>query len=562
MIDCGSQGNLIDEEYARALRLTFVPRTRPIPIEGFDGRPAEQDLAYFDAAVHLQIGSHIELIELNITRHCLPSPPSADALVTHPILAAATTVPSPSPSHPAPVPLTPEPLSSPTPTPAAATLNVAFVSVPAAKRAARQGAHVFTISAHDIVPRKYHDWLDVFSKNSADSLPDHRPYDLKIDIEDGKEIPSSRIYPLSAAELEVLADYIDTHLRSGSSDHLPHPNLNSVTRKNRYPLPLIDETLDRLSGAQYFTKLDVRNGYHQLRIAKGDEWKTAFRTQYGHFEYQVMPFGLTNAPAAFQNLINDTFRPFLDSFVVVYLDDILVYSKTAAEHEQHVRQVLDTIRKAKLYAKAEKCTFDEQGTEYLVFIVDRQGVRMDPKKIDSVRSWPLPSNLREVQSFLGFANFYRRFIKDYSKIAHPLTRLTKKDTAFDLDSAAIAAFTTLKGMFNGEQILCHFRPGMPIELETDASDFALGSVLSQRHEDGKLYPIAFRSRKFDHAEINYEVHDKELLAIIDACKHFRTYLEYVSTATKIFSDHANLRYFFTSRVLNRRQARWYETISE
>ncbi|GAA5874668.1 hypothetical protein JCM1840_007442 [Sporobolomyces johnsonii] len=649
MIDCGSQGNLNDEEYARALRLTFVPRTRPIPIEGFDGRPAEQDLAYFAAAVQLQIGSHIELIELNITRvahypiilgtpwirthhpvlsfeenrvsffspycaqHCLPSPPSTDALVTHPILAAATAVPSPSPSPTAPVPLTPEPLPFPTPAPAATTLNVAFVSVPAAKRAVRQGAHVFTLSAHDIVPRlravaatlrqapnsrtsdelsqlreqvphKYHDWLDVFSKHSADSLPDHRPYDLKIDIEDGKEIPSSRIYPLSAAELEVLADYIDTHLRSGfirpSTSPVGAPilfikkkdgslrlcvdyrNLNSVTRKNRYPLPLIDETLDRLSGAQYFTKLDLRNGYHQLRIAKGDEWKTAFRTRYGHFEYQVMPFGLTNAPAAFQNLINDTFRPFLDSFVVVYLDDILVYSKTAAEHEQHVRQVLDTMRKAKLYAKAEKCTFDEQGTEYLGFIVDRQGVRMDPKKIDSVHSWPLPSNLREVQSFLGFANFYRRFIKDYSKIAHPLTRLTKKDTAFDLDSAAVAAFNALKGMFNGEQILRHFRPGMPIELETDASDFALGSVLSQRHEDGKLYPIAFRSRKFDHAEINYEVHDKELLAIIDACKHFRTYLEYVSTATKIFSDHANLRYFFTSRVLNRRQARWYETISE
>ncbi|GAA5956477.1 hypothetical protein JCM10213_003320 [Rhodosporidiobolus nylandii] len=444
------------------------------------------------------------------------------------------------------------------------------------------------------VPEKYHEWLDVFSKQNCCSSrvvsKDERevmkrPYDLKIDLEDGKTVPQSKIYPLSATEMDVLADYIETNLRSQfirpSTSPIGAPilfikkkdgslrlcvdyrNLNSVTMKNKYPLPLIDETLNQLSGAKHFTKLDLRNGYHQLRIAKGDEWKTAFRSRYGSFEYLVMPFGLTNAPAAFQHLINDSFRAFLDSFVVVYLDDILIYSRTQEEHDRHVKIVLDKMREVGLFAKAEKCSFDQASTEYLGFIVDREGVKMDPSKIDSVKSWPEPSTLKEVQSFLGFANFYRRFIRDYSKIAHPLSRLTRKtkDT-FAMDDDAKAAFRALQDAFDGSKIVHHFRPDLPIELETDASDFALGSVLSQRHEDGKLYPVAFRSRKFDAAELNYEVHDKELLAIVDACRTFRPYLEYASSPTKVFTDHANLQYFFTSRVLNRRQARWYETVSE
>ncbi|GAA5880157.1 hypothetical protein JCM1840_007633 [Sporobolomyces johnsonii] len=277
-----------------------------------------------------------------------------------------------------------------------------------------------------------------------------------------------------------------------------------------------------------------------------------------------MPFGLTNAPAAFQNLINDTFCPFLDSLIVLYLDDILVYSCMQEEHDQHIRQVLETMRTAKLYAKAEKCTFEESSTEYLGFIVDVDGVRMDPKKIEVVQSWPQPTNIREVQSFLGFCNFYRHFIRNYSTIAAMLTCLTRRDRAnadFILEEKEITAFQTLRDAFHDGQIIRHFQPGLPIELEIDASDYALGSVLSQRHAYGKLYPIAFRSRRFDKAKLNYKVHNKELLAIVDACRIFRPYLEYVSVPTKVFSDHANLRYFFTSGVLNHRQAHWYETVT-
>ncbi|GAA5865997.1 hypothetical protein JCM1840_003369 [Sporobolomyces johnsonii] len=575
MIDSGSQGNLIEEGYARSLRLPLVKRAVPIPIEAFDGRPSDTSLSYYTAPVQLQIGQHTELIELNVA-----------AVAHYPLLLGVSWI------------------RTHDPTVHSRENRVAFNSafcaensgiVPRLQAAAaslRQKPPATATSDNldelkKQIPGKFHDYLDVFSKASADSLPEHRPYDLKINLEPGKTVPPSRIYPLSAKELEVLADYIETNLKTGfirpSTSPIGAPilfikkkdgtlrlcvdfrNLNSVTIKNRHPLPLIDETLDQLSGAKFFTKLDLRNGYHQLRIAEGDEYKTAFRTRYGLFEYQVMPFGLTNAPAAFQNLLNDTFRPFLDSFVIVYLDDILVYSRTQEEHDRHVRQVLETMRTAKLYAKAEKCSFEEGSTEYLGFIVDVDGVRMDPKKIETVQSWPLPTNIREVQSFLGFCNFYRRFIRNYSTIAAPLTRLTRRDRTsadFPLQEKEIAAFQTLRDAFHGGQIIRHFQPGLPIELETDASDYALGSVLSQRHADGKLYPIAFRSRKFDHAELNYEVHDKEFLAIVDACRVFRPYLEYVSVPTKVFTDHANLKYFFTSRVLNRRQARWYETVSE
>ncbi|GAA5867358.1 hypothetical protein JCM5353_008820, partial [Sporobolomyces roseus] len=210
--------------------------------------------------------------------------------------------------------------------------------------------------------------------------------------------------------------------------------------------------------------------------------------------------------------------------------------------------VLAKMRKAKLYAKAEKCSFHSDQVEYLGFIIGSHGVSMDSSKVSAIREWPQPSTVKEVQSFLGFANFYRRFIKNYSSIASPLTRLTRKDTPFEMDDKAIAAFQSLKDAFEGEQILRHFDPSLPLELETDASDFALGAVLSQR-QDGRLHPIAFLSRKFSPPELNYEVHDKELLAIVEACKAWRAYLSHTQEPSKIFSDHFNLKYFFSSKTL-------------
>lgn len=248
---------------------------------------------------------------------------------------------------------------------------------------------------------------------------------------------------------------------------------------------------------------------------------TAFRTRYGHFEYQVMPFGLTNAPATVQSLINNTFWPYLNIFVVAYSDDILVYSLSEEEHIRHVRLVFQKMREQNLFAKVSKCEFHANLVDYLGYVVNQQGVAMNPANLASIRDWPKPNSVQEVQSFLGFANFYRRFIKDYSKLTTPLTRFTRKGEAFVWDTAAAVAFKTLKEAFEGDLILRHYNPLLPVELETDASDFAIGAVLLQRH-DSHLRPVAFSSCKLNPAELNYEVYDKELLAIVETCKDLAT----------------------------------------
>jgi hypothetical protein len=206
--------------------------------------------------------------------------------------------------------------------------------------------------------------------------------------------------------------------------------LNEGTIKNRYPLPLLHETLLRLQKAQYFTKLDIRGAYNLVRMAEGEEWKTAFRTRYGLFESLVMPFGLTNAPASFQHFINDVLRPYLDVFVTAYLDDILIYSDNLNDHRNHVLKVLEALSKAGLHLKPEKCECHQQEVKYLGFIISTSGTKMDPAKVATIQEWPEPRNVKDVQSFLGFANFYRRFIKGYSAIVAPMTLLTRKNTPF------------------------------------------------------------------------------------------------------------------------------------
>ncbi|KAH0609353.1 uncharacterized protein H6S33_012839 [Morchella sextelata] len=290
--------------------------------------------------------------------------------------------------------------------------------------------------------------------------------------------------------------------------------LNAITIKNQYPLPLLKETLAKLSRAKYYTKLDLCWGYNQIRIAEGDEWKTAFRTRYGHFEYTVMPFGLVNAPATFQDWINDILRPYLDQFVTAYLDDILIYSETLSEHKEHIQKVPKVLDENHVHLKPEKCEFMVQETKYLGLILTPNGNRMDPKKVIDVLEWSTPTNLHDVQVFLGFANFYRRFILGYSKIVAPLTALTKKNVKFEWTDDREEAFQTLKKMFTTAPILTHFNPDRRIVIETDASDYVSAGILSQRDDEGILHPVAFFSKKHSPAECNYEIYDKELLAII------------------------------------------------
>ena len=379
-----------------------------------------------------------------------------------------------------------------------------------------------------IVPSAYHDFADVFAQGEADILPPHRPYDHSIDLEPNTNPPYGPIYSLSETELHALRNYLDDNLRKGfirpSNSPAGAPilfakkkdgslrlcvdyrGLNRITRKNRYPLPLINDLLDRLKTAKIFTKLDLRAGYNNVRIASGHEWKTAFRTRYGSFEYLVMPFGMTNSPATFQHFMNDIFRDMTDDFVVIYLDDILIFSADPAKHEQHVRLVLERLRHHNLHAKPEKCQFHTDTTEYLGFIVSPKGVAMDPAKTKVIGDWPTPRNLKEVQSFLGFANFYRRFIDAYSRIVRPLTNLTQKDTPFQWSPPQEAAFQQLKSAFQSAPVLAHFDPDHQIIIETDASDFAIGTILSQlQPADNDIHPVAFHSRTMAPAERNYDI---------------------------------------------------------
>lgn len=440
-----------------------------------------------------------------------------------------------------------------------------------------------TTSVNPEIPEELRDYADVFSKSSAEQLPEHSTYDHTIPLEPGTKPPYGPIYSLSATELKALDEYLKENLAKGfirpSSSPAGSPilfvkksdgslrlcvdyrGLNKITVKNRYPLPLIQENLDRLSNAKYFTKIDLRGAYNLIRIAAGEEWKTAFRTRYGLFEYLVMPFGLTNAPASFQQLMNEVLREYLDISVIVYLDDILIYSKTREEHVQHIKKVLERLRQHRLWAKAEKCRFFQSSVDFLGYIVSQDGVSMDPSKVKSILDWQAPKSVKDIQVFLGFANFYRRFIKKYSKLTEPLTRLLRKDVKFDWSDSANTAFESLKKAFTTAPILTHFDPARNIILETDASDYALAGVLSHPDPHGNLQPIAFYSRKFNDAELNYEIYDKELLAIIQCLKEWRAYCEGSSQKITIYSDHKNLEYFSTSKVLTRRQARWMEFLS-
>jgi hypothetical protein len=433
------------------------------------------------------------------------------------------------------------------------------------------------------VPQEYHEFSKVFSKEEADKLPEHRPYDHKVTLQPDSTPPWGPIYSLSPEELQVLRQYIDDNLRKGFIRASQSPcaapilfvkkpdgslrlcvdyrGLNKITIKNRYPLPLINELFDRLRNAKWFTKLDMRDGYHRLRMAEGEEWKTAFRTRYGLYEYTVMPFGLCNAPGTFQYYVNDVFRDYLDDFMSAYLDDLLIYSKSLKEHKHHVRLVLQRLEENGLHLKASKCQFHQEEIAFLGYIISAQGISMDPSKVSAIRTWPVPQSVLDIQIFLGLANFYRRFIKNFSKLIAPITKLLKKGTIFGWDKSANIAFKGLKEAFTSAPILRHFDFDRPAVVETDASDYADGAILSQRDPDGTLHPVAFFSRKFLPAELNYEIYDKEMLAIVDALTTWRHYLQGSGHPIEVITDHKNLLWFTETKMYNRRQARWAEKLS-
>lgn len=347
---------------------------------------------------------------------------------------------------------------------------------------------------------------------------------------------------------------------------IDYRRLNNMTIKNAYPLPRIDDLLDQLHGAKYFSSVDLRSGYHQVRMEPGDEPKTAFRTPFGHYEFKVMTFGFTNAPATFQRVMNDVFRPYLRKFVLVYMDDILIFSKTAEEHRMHVDLVLQKLREHQLYAKESKCAFGVTTINFLGHVVSSEGITMDSRKIQAVKDWPAPSGTTAecraaIRQFLGLAGYYRRFIHHFADIAAPLTDLLADSKPWQWGEAEVKAFEALKGaMCSAPIFLSAPSSSMPYVVETDASQHAIGAVLYQLSPTGKRHVVAYLSKRMKDPERRYEVHEQELLAVVTALKEWRHYL--LGRHFKLYTDNQAVSYFLKQPSLSPRQARWLFTICE
>ncbi|KAD2805410.1 hypothetical protein E3N88_38787 [Mikania micrantha] len=408
-------------------------------------------------------------------------------------------------------------------------------------------------------------------------LPPVRPVEFRIDLIPGATPVAKSPYRLAPSEMQELSNQLQELLDKGfiRPSYSPwgapvlfvkkkdgsfrmcidYRELNKLTIKNRYPLPRIDDLFDQLQGAQYFSKIDLRSGYHQLRVQDEDIPKTAFRTRYGHYEFMVMPFGLTNAPAVFMDLMNRVCKPYLDQFVIVFIDDILIYSKSKEEHEQHLRTILELLKEEKLYAKFSKCEFWLKEVQFLGHVVNSEGIHVDPAKIEAIKDWDTPKTPTEIRSFLGLAGYYRRFISNFSKIALPLTKLTQKSEPFIWEQKQEEAFQTLKQKLCDAPILSLPDGCDDFVVYCDASHQGLGCVLMQRDK-----VIAYASRQLKIHEKNYTTHDLELGAVVFALKIWRHYL--YGTKCTIFTDHKSLQHIFDQKELNMRQRRWVELLND
>ncbi|KAJ9536518.1 hypothetical protein OSB04_un000312 [Centaurea solstitialis] len=462
--------------------------------------------------------------------------------------------------------------------------STSLISVIKANRCIRKGCVWFMAYVVDSEKDKLEvkdvevvrDYPEVFPEDLV-SLPPDREIKFRIDLVPGATPIAKASYRLAPSELKEMLAQLQELLDKGFIRPSTSPwgapvlfvkkkdgtmrmcidyrELNKVTVKNKYPLPRIDDLFDQLQGAKYFSKIDLRSGYHQLKVREEDIPQTAFRTRYGHYEFLVMSFGLTNAPAAFMDLMNRVCKPYLDEFVIVFIDDILIYSKTAEEHGEHLRKVLEMLKREQLYAKFSKCEFWLKEVQFLGHIVTQEGIKVDPAKIEAIKDWESPKSPSEVRSFLGLAGYYRRFIEHFSTIATPLMALTKKDIKFEWSSTCERAFNNLKGKLTSAPILALPNGTDGFVVYCDASKLGLGCVLMQ---DGKV--IAYASRKLKVHELNYPTHDMELAAVVFALKIWRHYPYGVKC--QIYTDHKSLQYLLNQKELNMRQQRWIELLSD
>lgn len=423
---------------------------------------------------------------------------------------------------------------------------------------------------------------DVITNEKPLSIPDIGTVSHQIHLVPDSKPPARPPYRMSATENKILQDELQQLLTQGaivpSSSPFSAPVLfvkkkdgslrlcvdyrllNQQTIKNRFPLPVIDDLIDSLGGAKFFSKLDLMAGYHQIRIDPQDEFKTAFSTRWGHYQFRVMPFGLTNAPATFKSFMNEILSPYLNKFVVVYLDDILIFSQSLTDHRKHLRMVLDVLRTHRLIAKKSKCELFTKDTTFLGFQLSDRGIRPLEDKIASIREFPVPNTTKKAMSFLGLASFYRRFIPQFSKIAGPLYDFVHDKAKWS--SAQEISFETLKSALISPPVLIVPDLSNQFVLTTDASHSCVGAVLEQRDSNGKLQGVvSYYSKRLMGAELNYTVQEQECLGIIRALQHFRHLL--IGRHFTLRTDHYSLTYLMVqSKTPQGRIARWLDTLAE
>ncbi|KAH9244971.1 hypothetical protein BASA81_017577 [Batrachochytrium salamandrivorans] len=567
-VDCGADDLFMDSKLAAELQIPLLELSTPITLRLADG-DSSSSLTHRTVPLQLHIGKHVETATFYVTDLChgfilgyswlechnprinwvsrmveFDSPYCLENCSDGSSRIQGLGKP-PDTSKTFESPLAPDTISTPVelgPIPCSLSDSISLESMQAD---VYPFVEVSPVSDVSVPPDILSSFSSLFSEDQAETLPPHRDFDCSIDLKPGSEPFHGKIYQLTREEDKVMQEWIQDNLRKGfirnsSSPHgapcffvkqkdklrlcMDYRGLNKNTVKDRNPIPLISELLRTLSTGKIFTTLDLRGAYNLLRIKEGDESKTSFITKYGQFEFLVMPFGLANAPAQFQRMMNSLFRDVIGKHVLVYLDDIVIYSDNMSDHIVQVQNVLRVLQDNGLYCKAEKCHFYKSEIKYLGYIISADGLRMDPSKISAVQSWPTPKKVRDLQVLLGFTNFYRALIHDYSSMTANLTK--------------------------------------PFILETDASDYAISGVLSQYDDFNTLRPIAFYARQMNSAEQNYEIYDKELLAVVESFKHWRHFLQGGLHPVTVLCDHKNLEYFMTTKKLTRRQARWSLELSE
>lgn len=422
----------------------------------------------------------------------------------------------------------------------------------------------------------------VFTDDLPDGMPPARSVDHEIELQPDASPPYRSSYQLSPAELVATKEYLTKLLKSGKIRPSKSPYgaplffvrqkgqlrgvidyraLNILTKKNNAPIPRIDELLDRLGQASVFSKMDMKTGFHQIRIKEADVEKTAFNTKYGHFEFLVMPMGLCNAPATFQSLMNSLFYDHLDEFVVVYIDDLLIFSTNRTDHLKHLEIVLSRLQENQLFVGRNKCHFMTDEIEFLGLKVSQNGIHIDPERKKAVEEWPRPRCIKELRSFIGLLQYFRRFVKNFSEVAAPLTNLTRKSSGIqNWNDECSEAFQSLKKKLTSSPILVAPNWEKEFRCHIDAMQYSVGGTLTQLDQEGQERVVAYYSRRLNEAEESYVSNDRELLGLVYFLKRFRCYLE--GSTFEVLTDNQVLSNFLTKKSLSRREMRWLDLFAE